>query len=202
VDHDQNSESVLGNEDGSSAETFSTSSALSAPSPHWPVRGPREPISKRALAISAVAFAVVALLVGLAVGGVFGKDSPSTNLVGSTSTISTNRIANDIGECKADARTIETAVAAYDADPPSTGIQVISKETGITPGVPSTYGHGTMSQTLVKTDYLTAWPSDTNGYAISLSTTLAGAATVYVPATSSTSVSFDYESSTSGCNAI
>jgi hypothetical protein len=49
---------------------------------------------------------------------------------------------------------------------------------------------------------LRSWPAGTatTGYAISMSTSVAGNVTVYVPITSTTGVDFETESATNGCN--
>lgn len=107
--------------------------------------------------------------------------------------------------CNADAKTLVTAVQAYDAHDAPVGIttEATTGPGAITPGDPSTYyAAGTQAALLLSTNYINAWPSSTNGYALSLSTTKAGDVSVYVPATSATAVSYNSETSTTGCNAL
>jgi uncharacterized protein YpmB len=113
--------------------------------------------------------------------------------------------------CNADAKTVETAVAAYDAYPPSnctSATCVIGKETDgtapgdIVPGDPSTYGTSTNAQLLVTNDDLNAWIGTNPYYSISLSTTFAGQVIVYVPATSQVGTIYDDQAATTGCNSL
>jgi len=74
---------------------------------------------------------------------------------------------------------------------------------GITVGVPSTYSAaGTQGALLVSAGYLNSWPSSSNTYSLSLSTTQAGHVMVYFPATSTTGVDYSSETSTNGCNSL
>lgn len=112
--------------------------------------------------------------------------------------------------CDADARTVESAVASYDAYPPAPcaastctiGPERVGTQSGdIDPGRPGTYGTATNAARLVSNGDLEVWPSSLF-YAISLSSTSPGEAMVYVPATNPVGVQFDYETGTSGCNAL
>jgi prepilin-type N-terminal cleavage/methylation domain-containing protein len=86
-----------------------------------------------------------------------------------------------ISACNADAKTVETAVAAYNADPPTTctslctiGFEVTGTLAGdITPGTPSTYGTGTNAKALISNGDLNVWPGSANGYSISLAENVA-----------------------------
>ena len=98
--------------------------------------------------------------------------------------------------CNADAKTVETATSAYNAQfTPSIGV-----ETHITFGQPNTYGSGKSAKLLIQQQLLRMWPSASYGYAISLSTTIAGDVSVYVPANSTHPVDFESETSRTGCN--
>lgn len=116
--------------------------------------------------------------------------------------------------CNADAQTIETAVAAYDADPPSNctkdcviGFETLSGPGSIKVGNTRTYGHGTQAQYLLQIGDINNWPASPH-YAISLAIhnypkrALAGEALIYVPATNKHPTIYDDESSKTGCNAI
>ncbi len=73
----------------------------------------------------------------------------------------------------------------------------------IVPGTPATYsGPNTQAAKLVAGLYLRSWPTGltSSGYAMSLSTTVPGDVALYIPATSSTPIDFETESSSSGCN--
>jgi general secretion pathway protein G len=113
-----------------------------------------------------------------------------------------------VSACNADAKTIQTAVYAYDANPPSNcTICVIGKETAgtaagnITPGTASTYGTGTNAALLTANGFLNTWPSSSNGYSLSLSTSVAGDVTVYI-GTATSGTSYEGETSATGCNAL
>ena len=70
---------------------------------------------------------------------------------------------------------------------------------GITVGNPSTYGAaGTQAALLTAGNYVNAWPSTNSGYAISLSTSVAGHVVVYVPANASSGVDYANEVPSSG----
>ena len=71
---------------------------------------------------------------------------------------------------------------------------------GITPGSPSTYAGGSQASLLVSSNLLKSWPIATNGYSMSLSQTVAGNVTIYVPATNPSGVDFETEASNTGCN--
>jgi hypothetical protein len=106
--------------------------------------------------------------------------------------------------CNADAKTLITAVQAYNAHDAPIGIQAESTvgPGSITPGTPSTYsGAGTQAALLLST-YLNAWPASSNGYALSLSTTTPGDVMVYIPATNPIGESYDNETSTTACNRL
>jgi general secretion pathway protein G len=107
--------------------------------------------------------------------------------------------------CANDAKTIITAVQSYNSTvaPVSIKVEATSGPGSITPGNPATYAAaGTQAAILLAGNYLNAWPSTNNGYAISLSTTKAGDVMVYVPATSATGMSYDNETTSTGCNAL
>ncbi len=71
---------------------------------------------------------------------------------------------------------------------------------GFTAGTPSTYSSGTQAQLLLNAGLVKSWPGFANGYAISLSATKAGDVSIYVPATSTSPVDYETESSSTGCN--
>lgn len=132
--------------------------------------------------------------------------------------------------CNADAKTIETAVASYNADPPSTCSGVtctIQLETysatvvsgDVTPGNDATYSTGTQAQELISNGDLNSWPQTSNGYSMSLATNgsyyLAGTSTtvgtakageviLYIPADAASGAGqiYDDETSATGCNAL
>jgi prepilin-type N-terminal cleavage/methylation domain-containing protein len=150
------------------------------------------------LLIVIVVLGILAAVVVFALGGVTGTAKTSA--------------------CNADSKTVETAVQAYDADPPTNcttnctiGLETTTLLTAIPSGdillgTPSSYSAGTNAAELVPS-YLKAWPGDTNGYAISLAYTgglgdngVAGDVVVYVPATATAGVAYDTESTTSGCH--
>ncbi len=101
--------------------------------------------------------------------------------------------------CIADAKTVETAVGAYNFMQKT---HPISKESGISFDRPDTFSHGREAQALLSNGLIRTWPAPTHGYAVSLSTTRAGDVSIYVPATSTTPVDFESESATTGCNAL
>jgi prepilin-type N-terminal cleavage/methylation domain-containing protein len=110
--------------------------------------------------------------------------------------------------CNSDAKTIITAVQAYNAAAAPTDITV-EKTSGpgsITQGSPLTYdAAGTQASLLLgySPPYLNAWPTGGDGtYALSLSTTRAGDVMIYVPSTSTTGINYDTETSTTGCNKL
>ncbi len=74
-------------------------------------------------------------------------------------------------------------------------------QVGIVAGSPSTYANGPQAAKILN-GYLRSWPvgTATTGYAISLSTAIAGDVMVYVPVTSVTGVDYESETSTTGCN--
>ena len=106
--------------------------------------------------------------------------------------------------CFADAKTVETAVSAYNAQfTPGVGREVVGNNSGdIVKGVPSTYANGKQAQLLLGQGLVKTWPGTSNGYAISLSTTKPGNVSVYVPANSTTAMDFESQSSITGCNSI
>ena len=110
------------------------------------------------------------------------------------------------GACGADAKTVETAASALNAlSTPSIGVETVGPGSGeITVGDPSSYAHATQALRLIRGGFLTSWPTGPRGsYAISLSTTIPGNVTVYVPANSKRpGVDFEIETSSSGCNRL
>ena len=155
------------------------------------------------LLIVIVVLGILAAVVVFALGGVTGNAKASA--------------------CNADAKTIQTAVYAYDASPPSTctgatctiGTEVVGTAAGdINPGAvssttgPQTFSTGTQAALLLSSGVLKSWPSTTNGYALSLSATSAGDVSVYIPPTSVTPASYSNESAsgtttaTAGCNIL
>ena len=106
--------------------------------------------------------------------------------------------------CNSDAKTIITAVQAYNANDAPTNIKVeaTSGPGAIVVGTPSSYAAaGTQGSLLVTNGVLNSWPSNPN-YAMSLSTTVAGDVTVYIPPTALSGTSYDTETSTTGCNSL
>jgi prepilin-type N-terminal cleavage/methylation domain-containing protein len=112
--------------------------------------------------------------------------------------------------CNADAKTVATAVQAYNAQKAPT---LIVAETGITVGTPATFSTGTQANLLVTDGYLNAWPGYNNSYAIALATATditagahAGDVMVYTPSTAiATTVNgiTDYNTEGSfGCNSL
>jgi hypothetical protein len=100
--------------------------------------------------------------------------------------------------CNADAKTVETAEYAYDAEMS----HPITTESGIVVGQPSTYALGKEARLLVNNDLLTSWPAHNDGYALSLSRTVVGDVSIYIPPTSTHPVSYDDETSSTGCNSL
>lgn len=158
--------------------------------------------SRRPAAVAVVSALAIALMASSAAWGLGGVDSHTT-------------VPELKAECIADAKTVEVAALAYDADPPSNckksaceiGFETLSGAGSIKVGNSRSYAHGTQAQKLIKNDYITRWPSSPH-YAISLSIknypkgVHAGEALVYVPATSKHPYIFDDENSKNGCNAI
>jgi hypothetical protein len=140
--------------------------------------------------------ALIAVLLGT---GLIGGSSPKSAIPAD--------LAGDIaGACNADARTIETAIGAYDADPPVSGLQSIGYESGITIGKPSSYSQGIMAQALLTstTSGISAWPGN-QYYAMALATAkpgYPGQVIVFAPPTSTQGVVYDSETHTTGCNAL
>ena len=130
-------------------------------------------------------------------------DQNLASLTGSTTSTSTSMVANNFGSaalratCISDARTLQAAIGAYEAQNSS-----ITVESGISPGTPSTYQQGREANKLVANHFLATWPDDSHGFAISLSSTIAGSISIYVPASSATSVNFEFETSSNGCNSL
>ena len=82
-------------------------------------------------------------------------------------------------------------------------VVVGSGGSGISVGNPATYGaSGTQAAQLVSSGNLNSWPSSTNSYAISLSTTQAGRVTIYTPANSTTGVDWSSQGTNGGCNSL
>ena len=106
--------------------------------------------------------------------------------------------------CAADAKTVETAVGAYNAQfTPPIAVEVSGTAAGsVNPGTPASYSTATQAALLLggTSPLLKSWPTTQNGYAISLSTTVAGNVSIYIPPTSITPISFETETSTTGCN--
>ena len=99
--------------------------------------------------------------------------------------------------CRADALTLETAVATSNALGDTVQI-----ETGVTLGSPATYAQGAQARLLMHHQFLSRWPTYTLGYALGLSTTVAGQIDVFVPVTSTKPQPFDSEISGQGCLAL
>lgn len=158
--------------------------------------------SRRPAAVAAVAALAIVLISASAAWGL-GDGHPHTT------------VPQLKAECIADAKTVEVAALAYDADPPSNckksaceiGFETLSGAGSIKVGNSRSYAHGAQAEKLVKNDYITKWPSSPH-YAISLAIknypkgVHAGEALVYVPATSKHPYIFDDENSKTGCNAI
>ena len=121
-----------------------------------------------------------------------------TGVGGTTSTITTTTSINYTARaaCEADAQVVLTAVSSYDG----TYNPILGRESGITIGRPSTYAMGHFAHLLVRNGLLRNWPSVTNGYAISLSTTQPGAVLVYVPANSTQPINFADQTALNGCH--
>jgi general secretion pathway protein G len=107
--------------------------------------------------------------------------------------------------CNADAKTIITAVQAYNSALAPTDIAV-EKTTGagsITQGDPTTYdAAGTQASLLMGGNFINAWPTYSDGYSLSLSTTKPGDVMVYVPWNSASGVNYDTETASTGCNKL
>jgi prepilin-type N-terminal cleavage/methylation domain-containing protein len=92
-----------------------------------------------------------------------------------------------VAACNTDAKSVETAVAAYEANPP----------TGVTAGTPPTAATPAAAMALLAPNYIHAVPTATvasQGYAISLDATTAGQ--VDVATSGQTANSYDNQSST------
>jgi hypothetical protein len=146
---------------------------------------------------SAAAVAVILVVVGLLV---VHDGTPAR-----TPTPTTAAGPRESAACNAGARTLETALYAYDADPPSaaTGAAAtIGVETHVTPGRPASYPTGTQATKLLTNGFLLGWPDHDASFALSLSTSSAGDVDVYIPADSPDGVSWNDETATTGCNAL
>jgi hypothetical protein len=115
-------------------------------------------------------------------------------------------------ECNANEKTIQTAVGAYNADPPfncagsgcEIGTEVVGSAAGdVEPGDVASYANGIEAMKLIENEDLTSWPTGTAPYyALSLSASAAGDVSIYVPATSAVPVSYNAETATTGCNSL
>jgi hypothetical protein len=149
--------------------------------------------------ISVLLVFVLVAVISIVVSNAGKKHSPDNFITGiptfpGTTTTSENLA---VASCMADAKTVETAYFAYNA----TNTKSLGTESGITVGVPSTYAQGTDAKLLLKQDFLSAWPTSPY-FAISLSTTSAGDVTIYSPPSSTVGTSYNYETSTTGCNSV
>ncbi len=113
--------------------------------------------------------------------------------------------------CNAQARTFQTAVYAYMADPPSNckgstcriEVEKVGTAPGdIEPGHPKTYGISTQVEKLISHQDITSWPYTGKRYSMSLSQKKVGDVSIYIPATSKYPKSFEDESATNACNAL
>jgi general secretion pathway protein G len=99
--------------------------------------------------------------------------------------------SSSVAACNTDAKSVETAVAAYDATAGHTNADFTGTEA--------------VQQALLTNGYLHTWPSATvaaNGYAIVLNTTTPGEVDVQTgPASAPVTTSYDAQTSTTGCNA-
>ena len=105
--------------------------------------------------------------------------------------------------CNADAKTVETAVSAYNAQfTPSIAVEKTIGAGSITVGTPASYSAGAQAALLLGQGLVKSWPGTANGYAVSLSTdvTKPGDVAIYIPPTSLTAVDFESETSSTGCN--
>jgi hypothetical protein len=159
---------------------------------------------------------IVVLILGVMSAISLGVDSgttttliapTSTTAAGAGATTSTAASVSDQAAqaaCVADAQSIVTAVGAYDA----VNLEPLAVETtgsapgDVTAGDPASYPTATQATKLVAGGYLGEWPGDSDGYALSLSSTAAGHVIVYVPATAREGTDFGAESATTGCNAL
>jgi prepilin-type N-terminal cleavage/methylation domain-containing protein len=156
------------------------------------------PSAERVASASDEAFTLIELLVVIVVLGILAA-------VVVLSLANVNHSARQVS-CVTDATTIETAVRNYNVQSTSSNISV--EVVGALPGQivlgdPTTYANATQAQLLISANYIHSWPSGTTGqgYAISLSTVIAGHAAIYVPPGSvANGVDFDSENTTSGCN--
>jgi hypothetical protein len=120
--------------------------------------------------------------------------------------------------CDAMAKTVTTAVQAYDAQNAPAIIGWETRGTGagdVNPGRPSSFGSATQARRLIVGQYLVGWPAP-NDFAIALATGPAsvsgsdaaargaqkGDVMVYVPATSTTPVDYNLETQGNGCNSL
>ncbi len=163
----------------------------------WPIDvagAGANPVNRRVMLITiGVVVAVGALVTILAIAGVFNEQG--------TVHISN---PNAVGACIADAKTIETSISAYDAQfTPAIGKEVVGTAAGdITYGQPSTYGSGDQAAKLIARQYISYWPTNSAGYAVSVSSSIAGDVSIYVPANSTHPIDFETETRSTGCNAL
>ena len=124
----------------------------------------------------------------------FNAITPAHFNWGTTITTAPKYYAQDLA-CRADAETIEVAIAAYQVQSGNIG-----RETNIVLGSPSTYSSGHFAKLLLHSGNLISWPHDTNGYAISLSQNVAGNVAIYVPANSKHPIDFEIAKFGNGCS--
>jgi general secretion pathway protein G len=132
------------------------------------------------LLIVIVVLGILAAVVVFALGGVTGQSA--------------------ISACNADAKTVETAVAAYQAD----GNPTTALTTAAGPGLLTS-----TSASVTGSPFLQSWPSNAGHYVIAFDGTTAGQVDVtpYHGTTAGTAVNYNTEASstsltTGGCNAV
>ena len=121
---------------------------------------------------------------------------PTNPPFGTTTTSNVLGAAHKVA-CIADTQAIDTAIALSNAS----GVTV-GAETGITIGNAASYPQGIQARSLVHQHLLRQWPSDTQGYAIALSTTQPGQIEVFVPPTSRTPQNSGAQPPWLGCRAL
>jgi hypothetical protein len=164
-----------------------------------------------------VSILMVVLILGIVAALSLGSNGATpTNPTGTTTTTSGSHasgttttgpsVASEaaVVACESNAETLETAVGTYDsANLTPIATEVVGTGPGnLELGNPTSYGNATQAQLLIRGDFLSSWPLATSGYALSLSSTVAGAIEVYVPAVSRHGTQFESETSTSGCNKL
>jgi general secretion pathway protein G len=130
------------------------------------------------LLIVIVVLGILAAVVVFALGGVTAQSATSA--------------------CNSDAKSVETAVAAYQAQNNGSAPGAVVTTTS-TSGVIDTTSNSPGLAALVSgsPSYLHSWPSN-NGYVITLSA--AGVVGIQAPATSATVTPYDSETATAGCS--